>query len=333
VRVGRVYQAGVRRLCLLTLVWPLSGCDPEILLGVRPIVDSRDALSDDGAAPDGNTSDAGISDGAAPGDMTVVDVALPDRSEMPDRADLPDTGGIVDRGPDLPRPTIVWRADHETGDLSQWLAGGAANGGGQYGAGQAEASRDYRHAGSYAAKFTIDTSDGGDHTARLFRRMESGAAYYSAWFFFPQLYTPDVWWSIFLFRAQRDPNDINTYLNLWDLDVERPDGGSLSLSFYNHVTKQFTRSPAPPPIPIGQWVHIEAFFHYVAPDQTRITVWQDGMQVFDLTGLGQPPATNFYWSIGNGSDGLIPRVSTLYVDDAVIATGSRLGPGGGGGGG
>jgi hypothetical protein len=338
VRVGRVYQAGVRSLRLLALVSSLGGCDPDILLGARPVNTIPDASSDGGPTEDGPLADAGVSDGSPPGDTTVLDIELTDRGVMPDRSDIPDrdvhdTGAIIDRGPDVPPPTIVWFADHERGDLSQWTAGGAATGGGQYGAGQTEASRDHPHGGSYAAKFTIDTTDGGDHTARLFRRMVSGAAYYSAWFFFPQLYIPETWWSIFLFRAQRDPNDINTYLNLWDLDVERPDGGSLSLSFYNHVTKEFTRSMAPPPIPIGQWVHIEAFFHYVAPDQTRITVWQDGVQVFDLTGLGQPPATSFYWSIGNGSDGLIPRVSTIYVDDAAIATGSRLGPRGGGGGG
>ena len=346
-RVGRAYQAGVRRLSLLALVCPLAACDPNILLGGRTVDEIPDARSDAVSGEDSAISDAGIFDSAPPLDGASLDVEAPDRSEMPDastadRSEIPDVGtadrreipdiGTVDRGPDMAPPTIIWWADHERGDLSQWTAGGAATGGGQYGAGQAEASRDRAHGGSYGAKLTIDTIDGGDHTARLFRRTVNGAAYYSAWFFFPQLHTPDVWWSIFIFRAQRDANDIDTYVNLWDLDVERPDGGSLELSFYNHVTKQFTRSAAAPPIPIGQWMHIEALFHYVAPDQTRITVWQDGVQVFDLSGLGQPPATNFYWSIGNGSDGLNPRVSTIYVDDAAIATG-RLGPRSGGGGG
>jgi hypothetical protein len=325
-------------LCPWALVPLLGGCDPDIVLGARPVEAIPDAFLDRAPAGDADIADAGISDGAPSPDVSIRDVEVPDTGVLPDRGVIPDRSGVadsgpaIDRGPDLPPPTIIWSADHERGDLSAWTAGGAADGGGRYGAGQAEASRDYARSGSYAAKLTIDTIDGGDHTARLFRRTASGGAYYSAWFFFPQLHTPEVWWSIFLFRAHRDPNDIDTYVNLWDLDVERLDGGSLTLSFYNHVTKQFTRSPAAPPIPIGQWMHLEAFFHHVAPDQTRITVWQDGVQVFDLTGLGQPPATNFYWSIGNGSDGLNPRVSTIYIDDAAIATG-RLGPGAGGGGG
>jgi hypothetical protein len=338
-------RAGVRRFHLLAFISSLGGCDPNIVLGARSVDEIPDVATDGPPIEDGTNGDAGMADSASSGDRMTVDIGppdqsempdradVPDRSEIPDRSDIPDMGAPSDRGPDLPPPTIVWFADHERGDLSSWTAGGAANGGGQYqSGGQTEVTRDRPRGGSYAAKLTIDTTDGTDHTARLYRRTVSGGAYYSAWFYFTQPHTPDGWWSIFLFRAQRDPNDIGTYVNLWNLDVERPDGGSMTLSFYNHLTMQFTRTAAAPPIPIGQWTHIEAFFHHVPPDGTRITVWQDGVQVFDLTGLGTPPATNFYWSIGNGSNGLIPRVSTIYIDDAAIVTGSRLGPGGGGGG-
>jgi hypothetical protein len=336
VRVGRAYQAGVLRFHLGALLVSLCGCDPDILLGARPLdaipdvyVDSgtpEDVSVSDSAPPfDQSISDAGLADRTA--DSARSDIA--DRSAIPDRNEIPDAGISIDRGPDLPPTMILWSSDHEKGDLSSWLAGGTATGGGQYGGGATEVSRDQAHGGSYAAKLTIYTADAGDRTARLFRRAVSGGAYYSAWFFFPQVHTPDVWWSIFLFRAHRDPNDIESYVNLWDLDVERPDGGPLTLSFYNHVTSQFTRSSTAPAIPIAQWVHIEAFFNYAPPDGPRIIVWQDGVQVFDVTSLGQSPSSNFYWSVGNGSDGLVPRISTIYIDDAAIATG-RLGPGGGG---
>ena len=333
-RVRRFYQAGARRFHLGAMLWALSACDPDIWLGARPGVDRPDVVSDTGQGTDDATADSAVSDSSV-----VPDVgAIPDAGVMPDVGVTPDTGVIADigagseQGPDAPPPTIIWFADHESGDLSAWRMGGGADGGGDYQAsGQTEVSRERAHGGSgYAAKLTIATSDGADHTARLYRRTVNGGAYYSAWFFFSQAHTPIEWWSIFLFRAQRDPNDIESFVNLWNLNVERPDGGgNLTLSFYDHLTGLYTRPATPMPLPIGQWTHLEAYFNYVPPSSTRITVWQDGQLLLDLTGLGQAPSPYFYWSIGTGSNGLLPRVSTIYIDDAAIATG-RLGPGGGG---
>jgi hypothetical protein len=341
VRVRRSSQRGLCRVHLWALLVSLSGCDPDILLGARPADELPDVVSD-GAV----TSDRTTADGSEMADRS----AMPDRSAIPDSSAVPDgsgmdsgarvdSSGMADRGTNADigggnertvdaTPTILWFADHETGDLSAWHAGGAANGGGQYGAGSHEVLRESAR-GSYAAKLTIDTTDRTDRTARLYRRTASGGAYYSAWFFFSQLHTPDVWWSIFIFRAQRDPNDVNTFVNLWDINVERPDGGNISLSFYDHLTQRFTRQSNPIPLPVAQWTHIEAFFNYAPPDATRITIWQDGQPVLDLAGLGQAPSPYFYWAVGNGSNGLLPRVSSIYIDDAAIATG-RLGPGGGG---
>jgi hypothetical protein len=322
----------------------LSGCDPDILLGARPAGDTPDAFSDVVSSADGPISDRAVADvgvtldsgGMADASVTPDAGAIPDTSVISDTVTIPDRGGIADvggseRSPDVAPPTILWSADHESGDLSAWHMGGAASGGGQYQSdGQVEASRDRsRGGGGYAAKLTIDTSDRLDHTARLYRRTANGGAYYSAWFFFSQAHAPDEWWSIFIFRAQRDPNDVGTFVNLWNFDIERPDGGNLTLSFYDHLAQRFTRASNAPPIPVGQWTHIEAYFNYAPPDATRITLWLDGQLVFDLAGLGQAPSSNLYWSVGNGSNGLVPRVSSIYIDDAAIATG-RLGPRGGG---
>jgi hypothetical protein len=316
----------------------VAACDPDIWLGARSGNDVPDVSFDVGSSSDAATSDATVSDGRAMPDADAsADIGvLPDIGVIPDTVVGPDIGVIsdaagIDRVPDA-TPTILWTADHESGDLSAWRMGGGADGGGDYQAsGQTEVLRERAHGGSgYAAKLTIDTSDGADHTARLYRRTANGGAYYSAWFFFSQAHTPIEWWSIFLFRAQRDPNDIESFVNLWNLNVERPDGGgNLTLSFYDHLTGQYTRPATPTPLPVGQWTHLEAYFNYAPPSSTRITVWQDGQLLLDLTGLGQSPSSYLYWSIGTGSNGLLPRVSTIYIDDAAIATG-RLGPGGGG---
>ena len=34
-------------------------------------------------------------------------------------------------------------------------------------------------------------------------------------------------------------------------------------------------------VPVGRWVHLEAYFEYAPPQSTHITIWQDGNQVMD----------------------------------------------------
>ncbi|HEX9296519.1 MAG TPA: heparin lyase I family protein [Polyangiaceae bacterium] len=219
---------------------------------------------------------------------------------------------------------ILWFADHETGDLSQWHAGGDAMGGEYQAGGTIEISSEQAHGGSYSVKMTIDTSDAADHTARVYRRAATAPAYYSAWFYFSEAHTPDVWWSIFLIRSQ-DPNNLGTYRNLWDVNLERPGDAAMIISFYDHIADKDTLGAFPKPVPVGQWIHFEAFFSYAPPNGTRLTFWQDGDPVLDLMGLGDAPSPDLYWAIGNGANNLTPPISTLYIDDAVIAT-TRVGP-------
>lgn len=222
--------------------------------------------------------------------------------------------------------TLLWSSDHETGDLSAWNAGGDTMGGEYEGMGTTEITSDRAHGGSYAAKFTIDTSDGMDHTARAYRRTVPGAAYYSAWFYFDESHTSFVWWTMFLFRALTDPANVESAVNLWDVGIERRPNGDLGLLFFDHMTLADVQAPADDVVPVGRWTHIEAYFEYAPPQSTHITIWQDGNQVMDLRNLGPASSDHLYWAIGNGANGLAPPVSTIYVDDAAIST-VRLGPG------
>ena len=282
--------------CGLFLSCSLIACDPTIMLGVRAV----DAASE---RPDGREETDGRVD--------------PDSRVVPDRQDL-------DTRSDGTSPTILWSADHETGNLSAWHLGGDPQGGEYAIAGTAAVSRDLAHAGSYAVKLSIDTSDGADHLTRLYRRTVSGGAFYSAWFYWNQAHTPAAWWSIILFRAQTDPADPNTYVNLWDVEGARQSDGQMTLRFLDHLTNKMTYPLPVKPLPVGQWVQIEAFFQYAPPNGTRLTVWQDGEPLLDMTGLGQSPSNYIFWAIGNGSNGLAPPLSILYIDDAAIAT-ARLG--------
>ena len=81
---------------------------------------------------------------------------------------------------------LLWSADHEEGQLSDWYVN---NGGGEFNSGNAlsTASTDVAHRGRYSVKATISAPP--ISGVRLFRWAESLAhqkAYYSAWYLLPQ---------------------------------------------------------------------------------------------------------------------------------------------------
>ena len=39
----------------------------------------------------------------------------------------------------------------------------------------------------------------------------------------------------------------------------------------------------PIPVPVAQWVHFEIFFRKATDTTGRITIWQDGVEILDLT--------------------------------------------------
>jgi hypothetical protein len=301
---GRRRAAGA----LLALSLGSAACDPTIVLGARdtdagPEVEARfdpvrPARADDAGQAAFDAASSASSDGpieAAPGNDF--------------------DGGV----------TLLWFADHETRDLSAWHAGGDAMGGEYQGLGTSAVSSERAHGGSYAAKFTIDTSDGADHTARAYRSTYAGGAYYSAWFYFAEAHTSFSWWTFFLFRALTDPQNVDSAVNLWDIGLERRPNGDLGLLFFDHMTLADVPAPSDNVVPIGRWFHLEAYFEYAPPQSTRITLWQDGNQVMDMKGLGPASSDHLYWAIGNGANGMVPPVSVIYADDAAIST-VRLGP-------
>jgi hypothetical protein len=80
-------------------------------------------------------------------------------------------------------------------------------------------------------------------------------------------------------------------------------------------------------------VHLEAYLHQSSGFDGRLTLWQDGQQLFDFQDVRtcyDNPTFNSWrcdnlWSLNNYSDGLSPNPATIYVDDAAISL-TRLGP-------
>jgi len=237
-------------------------------------------------------------------------------------------------------PTILWYADHEEGNMSDWYT---PAGGGEFnsGSGVSSASTDVAHTGRYSAKATISTPPS-PSAVRLFRWTESRAnpeAYYSAWFYFPRNYTLS-WWLIDFFKSRScstcDPDPfwfvqagnrpngaMFLFLTWWygpwpNGTVEGPHQGEFGGHDYYQTLKD---------LPTNQWVHIEIFLRQSAAFDGEIVVWQDGVEILRQSNVKtRYPFMGDEWGLGSYSASISPSPATIYIDDAAISTG-RLGPG------
>ena len=238
-----------------------------------------------------------------------------------------------------PTSAVVWSADMETGNLDQWTVGGTRGGPRDSGDCIRPAdgvTREAAHSGRYAIKMTIDVSSR-ESGCRQFRHDESargGAYFYSAWMMIPQQVRVDGYWNIFQFKsdnlkmneavwvveARNRPNGRLHPVLRWKGLVPGPmTGEGTGVKYYDQALKD---------IPIGRWFHLEMFLRQSDGYDGRVTVWQDGVQLWDFKDVKtQYPGGNSLWSVNNYGDGLISTSSstTIYVDDARISR-TRVGP-------
>jgi hypothetical protein len=214
---------------------------------------------------------------------------------------------------------IIWSARHEAGDLSDWTVDGQGGFAANPPTTTIAASTDVAHGGAYSVKLT-NAATGSSDAARLWREASYPAdAYYSAWYYLPQSYVAPATWTIMQFRAP-NPQDPSAVNDLLDLDIRSLPGGELILSVFDH-RPPYLRSPTPPaalPLPIGRWLHVEAFFRNVSGDDGRFIVWMDGHLNYDI----QRPfgvSSTVYWSPCSSSHDLSPAAASIYVDDAAIS--------------
>lgn len=216
----------------------------------------------------------------------------------------------------------LWRANHETGNLSQWWSAG---GGGEFDSGDADTvvSAKRPHTGRYSAQMTLTTNSSG---TRLFRWREPErrpAAYFSAWYYVPRRYIVDQWWNIFQFKSESE--DKSRTDPFWVVNVGNRARGGMFLYLrderagrtYGQRLKNF---------PARRWVHLEAFLRQSANATGRLVLWQNGVKLFDLQGITTTfPGGAQHWSVNNYGDGIRPTPATIFVDDAAIST-ARVGP-------
>ena len=226
--------------------------------------------------------------------------------------------------------SILWSADMETRDLSQWslpdFPGGRNAGGGVFNSGIATAiAGDLAHTGNYSAKLWIETPSTPTSGTRLFRWKEPQThpeLYYSAWYYFPQRYLPDgrpSWWNVFQWKS-RHPAGNDPF---FALNVGNRANGPMYFYLYNHNSKT-SYDQTLTVIPTRRWVRLEAFYMCAGDSSGHVTFWQDGVQILDIPSVQTRYSDgDCQWSLNNYSSSLSPRTATIYVDDAAICLGGR----------
>ncbi len=241
---------------------------------------------------------------------------------------------------------VLWSADHETVDFSQWTANqGRAIFNSTTGGGTAVAaiSDDVSRSGDWSMKMSI-TGATGKHAqgVRVFRRwLRSDGrpvplpkeGYYSAWFWFPERVQTVEWWNVFQFKSHNGTeskpmlsfnvgNGADGKMLLYVFH-KRPDGSGVSYE---------ARSEKAARLPVGRWAQVEAYLRRSTAtngkvnNDGRLSVWVDGRKIINRTGIPtlQDPKARLHWSLNNYTDDVRPANPTIYFDDAAIST-TRLG--------
>jgi hypothetical protein len=235
---------------------------------------------------------------------------------------------------------VLWSADHETGDLSQWTTVG--EGQAVFNPGDAKASAldltreppdssvsvtvtsEAAHRGTHALKLSNPGTDDKRETGMELLRVIGPAddVFYSAWFMLPS----DVELSPSITIARlRSRNDAGDVLNGEELQLRSLPTGGYVLQVFNN-SSAFLREPLPeqpPHLDAGRWSQIEA--RYESQVGGRLRVWLDGKLVYDLNGRPGAAGKDLVLSICNTGEIFTPAPLDLFVDDVAVTL-SRVGP-------
>lgn len=223
--------------------------------------------------------------------------------------------------------SVLWSADHETGDTSQWYFPSTRAegnfGGGEYDNGNASVapSKEQAHSGLWSLKMSMSapSPQGVNSGARMFRWAESQAnneLYYSVWYYFPKTYSVANWWNVFQWKSRHgEKGSVDPF---FIVNVGNRPNGEMYLYLYDWQQRQ-SYSQVSTNIPIGRWFQVRAFYR-CSPDAGEVTIWQDGTLLAHLQGVRTRYSDgDCQWSVDNYSDSVKPAPAVIYIDDALIS--------------
>jgi hypothetical protein len=249
------------------------------------------------------------------------------------------------------KESILWKADHEQGNLNEWSlseyqypGGGIFNTGG--GDVSASTSSAFAHFGKFSASATITNaikSENGNKAVRLLRWTDTAwdndgdyfpiECYFSTWILFPENYNPNKqepwdpgdggWWNIFQIKSDDEGGDSQP---IWVLNVASNESNN-DMYFYLYSDYNSPNSfdlSIYYKIPVREWIHLEMYVYQSKTNQGILRFWINGQLVFERTQVKTIIDGPVIWGIGNYTDhisgGITEGTATLYFDDSIIST-------------
>jgi len=322
------------RALLLAVGCSLLGCEPKLVVGERASSNLGNGGNAGSTASAGSQGTAGaIASGGATGSGGDSGGSAGSLGEGGEGGEggaggeggeggsaCPDTGAI----PAATAPVVVpWSTGFENAFCDYTNAGGFCFGGGTH-----KIVTSPVHSGHYAAEFSVITSGTSSNQARCVRQGAlPSEAYYGAWYYIPTLATLNgnsSLWNLWHFQggdtARHVPGGDPSQDGLWDVTIVNQADGSLQLLVYDFLSGVVRKPANPPPIPIGEWFHIQFYLKRASDATGAIRLYQNGKLLLERTGLITDDSSWGQWYVGNIAKELKPPVSTLYVDDVTIDT-------------
>lgn len=212
---------------------------------------------------------------------------------------------------------LIWYADHEVGDLSQWDGpeGGATP------EGVGELSDEQAHSGTYSLKL-VGPAGADPAVGAGFDFNERREAYFSAWYYIPEVHPTNFGWSILRFWSRGEgcsgPEDLCDGV---DIDLRPLPNGDALLYLFNAEPDVLQPPVSDPPVyvPLARWFQLEVLFRRAPEKEGRVWVWLDGTPVYRFDDWRTVEYDNLFWSVSNTclpSDG---STAVVYVDDAAVS--------------
>jgi hypothetical protein len=214
----------------------------------------------------------------------------------------------------LQTSNTLWSASHESGTLSQWNEN---NGGGEFNRanGDSEASQDFAHTGLWSAKLT-NPGASDTYLSRWAEPQNNLDLHYTVWYYFPGQHAAS-WWNVMQWISVSPTRGTSP---VYMLNVGNRSDGSMYFYLLNWPGRRYYTQTVKD-IPVGQWFKLDAYYQCATDGTGRVTVWQDGTELFDV----QNVSTNRFsdstceWRARNYAYSASPSPVIIYIDDAELS--------------
>jgi hypothetical protein len=222
---------------------------------------------------------------------------------------------------------ILWEAQHEGGDYSEWDLGGY--GGHQDDTAPSTLDNTKAHSGRWSLKMPVDTTSGQNGTRNFRWAVDQDGnpvpnpGIYTAWYLWDTVITTGTFVSIMQWKTKALPSGSDPD---WSVNMYGTAGSGMGLYMFDyHLSTDHPANGSTPlgSLPINTWHRIDVEYLWDTTRNGRVRSYLNGVQWFAIdqvqTQYVTAAAPNVrHWSINNYASNNSPAVSNLWADDVSI---------------